>query len=282
MGLVDDFLEGRKANTQRAYHGDLEAFREYVGAATALDAIRTLMDGGYSHTMAQFAMYMEHLLRAGLARATIARYIAAVRSTLVLAERKGLITWTPPPRPPFPPAYANTARGDRGKLDLVLEALAKKTTPIAVRDHAMVLLMGRLALRRGEVSSLVLADLSFDQAELAIRRTDGHPPDVVRLDDVAIVALRRWVGIRGEWPGPLFVGARNERPGQDALSDRAMARALSRYDLPSPREMRHLAITSYLERTGGDLAGAKELGRIRRASTVGTYERNRQKSQNPG
>lgn len=278
MALLEEFFAGRPANTRRAYLGDLEAFRTFVEARSIAEAIDGLMKGGYSHTQAEFARYQEHLLRAGKSRATTARALASVRSTLLLAHRKGLITWTPPVRPPFPRAYQDTASGDLEHLERTLQELSKKTSPISIRDYALVLLVGRMALRRGEVADLKLADFSLDPGELVVRRSDGRAPDVVPVEPEAREALERWVGIRGAWAGPLFVAARREALQRSPLSDRAIARALARYDLDSPRALRHLAITSYLERTGGDLSGAMELGRLRRPSTVRTYERNRQES----
>jgi hypothetical protein len=40
MALIPEFLDGLHPNTRRAYKGDLEAFRIFVGAATAEDAVR--------------------------------------------------------------------------------------------------------------------------------------------------------------------------------------------------------------------------------------------------
>src|SRR5689334_21267401 len=108
MLLVAEFLDGLRPNTRRADQADLEAFRAFVGTSKAEEAVRSLMSGGKSYTMEQFALYMEHLVRAAKAKTTICRYIATVRSALCLAEKKGLIDWTPPPRPPFPPAYKDT------------------------------------------------------------------------------------------------------------------------------------------------------------------------------
>lgn len=278
MGLLEDFFSGLRKNTVRAYRRDLEAFREFLGAPTAADAIKSLMTGGYSHTMERFALYMEHLLRLKMARSTIARYIATVRSTLLLAERKDLITWTPPPRPPFPPAYKDTASGDHRDLDLALEELSMMTSPIAIRDRGIVLLIGRMALRRGEVAALNIDEVSLKQNEISLRRADGRATDTLQLTPEVSNALERWLSVRGSWPGPFFAAVRIGHVKQKRISNRAIGRIVARYRLESPRLLRHMAITSYLEKSGGDLAGARELGRIRRASTVGTYERNRQEA----
>jgi integrase/recombinase XerC len=275
MDLLEELLAGRRENTRRAYRGDLEAFRAFVAAPSVQAAIDALMQGGYHHSQAQFARYQEHLLRTGKSRATTARALAAVRSTLVLAHRKKLIAWEPPVRPPFPPAYKDTASGDGERLEKTLRELSESRIPIAVRDYAMVLLIGRMALRRSEVAALTMADLSLQRGDLVVRRNDGGAPDVVPTTPEAREALQRWVGVRGGWAGPLFVAARNEAVQRSPLSKRTVGRILSGYGLDSPRVLRPLAITSYLERTGGDLAGAQAFGRVRRASTVRTYERNR-------
>lgn len=278
MGLLEDFLSGRPENTCRAYRSDLEAFRSFIGAPSALAAIESLMQGGYSHSQAQFARYQENLLRAGKSRATTARYLAAVRSVLVHAHRQKLIAWEPPVRPPFPPAYKDTASGDVVALKRTLEQLAKETSPISIRDHAMVLLMGRMALRRAEVSALRLRDVSLEKGEITVDRVDGKPPDVLPLIPEVSVALERWIALRGREAGPFFLAARNGRTQKSGVTDRTIGRVLVRYGLASPRALRHLAITSYLERTDGDLAGAQEFGRVRRSSTLRTYERNRQEA----
>jgi len=239
------------------------------------------MKGGKPYTMERFALYMEHLIRARKARSTIARYIAAIRSALLLAERKDLITWTPPPRPPFPPAYQDTAKGNLEQLDRSLKELALKTEPMAVRDYAMVVLMGKMGLRPREITGLELKELSVERAEITVRRVDGRTPDVARLMPEAIEALMRWLMVRGDWPGPLFAAFTTSKIERCAVSNRTIGRIVRRYQLDSPRALRHMAITSYLERTGGDLAGAQELGRLHRASTVRTYELNRQQSRDP-
>jgi integrase len=269
-------MAGRPKNTRRAYQADLEAFKSFTGATSAAAAVRSLMTGGYAHTQAQFARYQEHLLRTGKSRATTARYLASVRSTLLFAEKKDLITWTPPVRPPFPPAYQDTAKGDLVKLDQALEALSRKDSAIAVRDYGMVLLVGKMALRRNEVAVLAHEDLTADRGEISVRRTDGRPPDVLPVFPEAAAALARWCAARGDWSGPLFVAVRNGHITQKAVTERQVGRVMARYQLDSPRILRHLAFTSYLERTGGDLSGAMEFGRVRRPSTVRTYERNRQ------
>jgi integrase len=278
MRLLDEFFAGRRENTRRAYQGDLEAFKVYAGQHSAGEAIESLMQGGYSHCQEHFARYLEHLLRAGKSRATTARQLAAVRSVLVLAHRRKLISWEPPVRPPFPPAYQDTARGDLAQTDKIIAALETKSSPIAVRDLAMVLLISKMAIRRAEMAALTLEDVSLERMELTVRRSDGRAPDVLPIPPEAIEPLRRWVAMRGDWPGSLFIRTRNGTMKREALTDRAIGRAMARYRLESPRTLRHAAITSYLEQSGGDLSGAREFGRVRRSSTVRTYELNRQKA----
>ena len=84
------------------------------------------------------------------------------------------------------------------------------------RDRALVLLGFGSAMRRAELASLDLADVVLGDAGVALRlrwsktgpREVGVPRGGPDLDPV--VALRAWLRVRGDAPGPLFLVVRGE------------------------------------------------------------------------
>ncbi|WP_246728636.1 tyrosine-type recombinase/integrase [Rhizobium laguerreae] len=61
------------------------------------------------------------------------------------------------------PLYISTADVDR------VVASCDVTTPIGIRDHAVLLLLARLGLRAGDVSSMCLEDIDWREGTLCVR-----------------------------------------------------------------------------------------------------------------
>jgi integrase len=112
-----------------------------------------------------------------------------------------------------------------------------RTTPMGVRDAAIILLGYASAMRRSELVALTLLDVAEkpDGLLVTIRRSktdpDGHGQSVAvargryhPTDPVA--ALAAWRQLRGHHPGPLFTRLFHTRISLHALSGDAIARML--------------------------------------------------------
>ena len=119
-----------------------------------------------------------------------------------------------------------------------------RTTPIGIRDAAIILLGYASAMRRSELVALDLADVEHKPAGLLlhIRRSktdpDGHGQQVAVAhgqhavtDPVA--ALNAWRESRGETPGALFT-----RIWGSTISSATPLRTRARPDAPRPRRSR--------------------------------------------
>src|SRR5262245_13383836 len=93
--LYAAFLAGRSPHTLRAYGADLDAFRIFVGAATAGMALTHLIGLSAGEGNGLLLAYRAHMIDAGLTPATINRRLAPIRSALRLARTLGLTTWAP-------------------------------------------------------------------------------------------------------------------------------------------------------------------------------------------
>jgi integrase/recombinase XerD len=72
------------------------------------------------------------------------------------------------------------------------------------RDAAFLSLLYASGLRRAEAVALELADLDPVSGQLRVRRGKGRKPRPVSLPASALPALRDWLEVRGDEPGPLF------------------------------------------------------------------------------
>jgi integrase len=140
----------------------------------------------------------------------------------------------PPPAGEAVKALLRGARRDRAEspkpkqaitLDLlrrICVITAEGSSPLEVRDHALITLGFASALRRSTVCALDMADIAFAPQglvvyvrrektdQLGIGRTLGisrglHP------ETCAVAALIRWLKMRGDDAGPLFVPVRGAK-----------------------------------------------------------------------
>lgn len=112
-----------------------------------------------------------------------------------------------------------------------------RTTPVGIRDAAIILLGFASAMRRSELTALTLLDVQEEPAGLlvAIRRSktdqEGHGQIVAvargnRPETDPVAAVAAWRGMRGYEPGPLFTRFYRSRISLQPLSGDAIARML--------------------------------------------------------
>jgi integrase len=109
-----------------------------------------------------------------------------------------------------------------------------RTTPLGVRDAAMILLGFASALRRSELAALTLADVEFKPGGvmLTIRRSktdqyaDGQTVAVVHGQHATtdpIAALDAWLAVRGSDPGRLFTAMPHRVITMEPISGEAIS-----------------------------------------------------------
>lgn len=149
-----------------------------------------------------------------------------------------------------------------------LLASGDDSTAIGRRDHAIVVLLGRLGLRAGEVAALTLDDLDWTDGEIVIRGKGNHTERLPLPVDVGqtIVAYLR-DGRPKTACRALFLRARGPKVGVSAAGIGEVARrAAERAGLGSlgAHRLRHSAATALL-RAGGSL---EEVGQVLRHRTL--------------
>ena len=252
---IDRFLASPSLakSTRKAYGADLRGFADWLereGTGVADVDVRVLAD--YAAEVGR--------ARHGLAPATIARKLAAVRSFLrftVGPERVPDASLAPrrPQRLPEAPK--------RAEVDAIVDSLDGDGA-LGLRNHALVELVYSAGLRSAEAVGLDLGDVDFEQ-ELVRVRGKGGKERVVPLGEEASHLVARY--LRDARPelarganDALFLSARGRRLDTSTL----------RRLVPHPHRLRHSFATHLLE-GGADLRTIQELLGHSSLSTTQVY-----------
>ena len=160
-------------------------------------------------------------------------------------------------------------------------------TPKDHRDAALVAAGYGCGLRRHEIAGLELADLDLAQRRFVVRGK-GNKERVVPIPPGAVRALRAYLDVRGDEPGPLFV--RSKKGGQFVqmvtsdqgrlapITDQAVYHILQRRSEEavvapfSPHDLRRTYIGDLLDE-GADLSVAQQLAGHASPTTTAGYDR---------
>lgn len=267
---VEQFLRylaverGASAHTLKAYRTDLADCAAFLAArslGTPLDAdARTLR------------AYLAALHERGLAKSSVARRLAALRSFYRLLMRRGRARVNPareihtPKLPQRLPTYLPI---DESEALLRAEPPA---TPAGVRDRAILELLYATGVRVAELSGLDVPDVDLREGAVRVYGKGGKER-IVPVGRKAVDALRAYLQRRGDpTRGPVFV---NERGGRLTVRSvhrivRARARAAGLYRRVSPHTLRHTFATHLLD-AGADLRLIQELLGHARLGTTQKY-----------
>ena len=252
---IDRFLASPSLadSTRRAYAADLRRFGDWLdqrGISVEEIDVRALVD------------YASELGRArnGLAPATIARNLAAVRSFLrfTLGPTRVPDASLGPRRPQRLPEAPK-----REEIELIVDSL-EGDGPLGLRNRALVELVYSAGLRSAEAVGLDLADVDFEQEHVRVRGKGGKERVVPLGEEAAHVVARYLREARPELArganDALFLSTRGRRLDTSTL----------RRLLPHPHRLRHSFATHLLE-GGADLRTIQELLGHSSLSTTQVY-----------
>ncbi len=249
------------AHTLAAYGHDLNAFLAFLGRH--LGAVPDLADLR-ALTAADVRAFLADRAAAGLARASIARAMATLRSLFRHLARNGLADTaavaavrTPKVARPLPRPL--TERQALAAVDAV--AALDDEVWIGLRDTALLTLLYGCGLRIGEALALRRRDASAGETLMVTGK--GRKQRLVPVLPVvarAIAAYLQACPYDSGRDGPLFVGARGKALAAGVVQ-RQVRRLRVRLGLPetaTPHALRH-SFATHLLAGGGDLRTIQEL-----------------------
>jgi integrase/recombinase XerC len=206
--LLAAWLDGRSERTRLAYSQDLEAFRVFIGAASMDAAAAHLLGRGHGAANELALAYRAHLKGRGLSANTINRHLASLRSLVGLARTLGMASWALEVSNLKAQSYRDTRGPGRGAFHTMVEALAGRADPKAVRDLALLRLLYDLGLRRAEAVSVDLEHLDLAGVRVSVLRKGKADRVWLTLPPRTLEAVKAWLALRGDAPGALFTGFR--------------------------------------------------------------------------
>ena len=262
--------------------------------------------------------YRRHSIDKNLAPSTINVRLAAIKSLVEMARKLGKTTIGLSDIESIP---AETYRDTRGisieQFKSMLDAI-DPSTPIGVRDYAIMLLFWGNALRRGEIASANIEDFLPQQQKLMILGKGKRAKVAIDLTDSVSYALEEWLNFhpcldahfrlegtsRRKCAGGSFLRTpslsmrRCNAPGQPLITSlsrncygariagdsiyrivQGYAEAAGIERRVSPHRLRHSSITAFLDASDGNIRAAQALSRHSQMNTLTLYDDNRQQQQ---
>jgi len=276
--VLAGLMAGLAKSTARAYHTDLKDFAATIGASSGTEAAARLLECKTHHEgNAMVHAYRSNLIGRGLAPATANRRIATLRSLVTHAMNTNVISWGLLVKRVEGGPVRDNRGPDRGEFAALLKAAEQHSNPVhAARDIAMMRLLHDLALRRAEVLALDLEHVDLTRGTVMASCKRRHYRDKLTLPPVTLEAVRAWIKHRGTEPGALFTNFDRGRKS-DRLTGSALYSIVKRHGDTAgvdvrPHGLRHLAITTALDDTNGDVRKVQKFARLHDLNTVLTYD----------
>jgi integrase/recombinase XerD len=268
--------KGASSNTIAAYRNDLQQFRSYVlGLSTNGD--RPLWFEIDRDALLDFIL---ELRRRRYADATVARKVAAVKSFFAFLQAEGILRKNPAEHVSSPRVGKSLPKPlSVREIDELLEQPARRSSPEARRDRAMLETLYATGMRVTELVSLDLKDLHLGRSAAHLRCTGkGAKERTLPLHDQALQALESYVEegrahlVRDTRVTALFVNRRGDRLTRQGfwLILKGYAKQAGITTPVTPHTLRHSFATHML--TGGaPLRNVQELLGHANMSTTQVY-----------
>jgi integrase/recombinase XerD len=270
-GLALDFLayleleRGLSRNTLIAYRGDLLQFGEFLRRRSVAP-----LDASHGDLAAFLAGLSAGGERPGVAPATLQRKAACLRSFYRHLRREGILAHDPtaelrgPPRLQRLPSVLS-----REEVSALLRVPAG-TSPLTLRDRALLEVMYACGLRVSEAVGLEVSDVDLDEGLLRARGK-GSKERIVPVGRAAVSAVRAWCdggrpallaapAARAAPPTTLFLNHRGRPLTRQGLYKivQSHARRVGLADRMSPHTLRHTFATHLLS-GGCDLRSLQDM-----------------------
>ena len=276
---LDEFLvflaveKGSSANTIAAYKNDLQQLAEFIGPRAGSDGWRSL---GRSDVQD----FILDLKERGYTETSVARKVAALRSFFAFLTAEGAITANPTDGLSSPRVGKTLPKAiSPNEVDELLEQPARRSTPEAKRDRAMLELLYATGMRVTELVSLDVSNLNLDPRAPYVRCVGkGAKERSIPIHDHALEALTNYLEdgrpmvVQQRNEPALFVNRRGERLTRQGfwLILKGYARSANLGNGITPHTLRH-SFATHMLRGGMPLRNVQEMLGHANISTTQVY-----------
>lgn len=265
--------KGASANTIAAYKNDLQQLADFIGS-------RGSNDGWQSLSRSDIQDFILDLKERGYTETSVARKVAAVRSFFAFLAAEGSITANPTEGLSSPRVGKTLPKAiSPNEVDELLEQPARRSTPEAKRDRAMLELLYATGMRVTELVSLDMENLNLDPRSPFVRCLGkGAKERSIPIHDHALEALNGYLEdgrpmmVRNQDETALFVNRRGERLTRQGfwLILKGYAKSANLGDGVTPHTLRH-SFATHMLRGGMPLRNVQEMLGHANISTTQVY-----------
>ena len=275
-------------STRKQYVKAIENFCQFAYSDSATpERISEFLDLDRYVAIEMVLRYRRHSIDRKLAPSTINVRLAAIKSLVDMARKLGKTTIDLGDIESIPSESYRDTRGISVEQFKSMLAAIDPSTPIGVRDYAIMLLFWGNALRRGEIASANIEDFLPQQQKLTILGKGKRAKVAIDLTDSVSYALEEWLNFHPcNLPGqPLITSLSHNCYGGRIAGDsiyrivQGYAEAAGIERRVSPHRLRHSSITAFLDASGGNLRAAQALSRHSNQNTLTLYDDNRRQEQ---
>lgn len=276
---MDDFLtflsveKGASANTVAAYRNDLQQLADFIGS-------KATGKGWESLDRATIQDFILHLKERGYTETSVARKVAAMRSFFTFLSAEGIVSGNPTEGLTSPRVGKTLPRAiSPNEVDELLEQPARRATPEAKRDRAMLELLYATGMRVTELVSLDTDHLILDPRSPYVRcMGKGAKERTIPIHDQALEAVVDYLEegrpllVRNRDEGALFVNRRGERLTRQGfwLILKGYAKSANLSTDITPHTLRH-SFATHMLRGGMPLRNVQEMLGHANISTTQVY-----------
>jgi len=265
--------KGASANTIAAYKNDLQQLADFIGS-------RGSSDGWQSLNRSDIQDFILDLKERGYTETSVARKVAAVRSFFAFLAAEGSITANPTEGLSSPRVGKTLPKAiSPNEVDELLEQPARRSTPEAKRDRAMLELLYATGMRVTELVSLDMENLNLDPRSPFVRCIGkGAKERSIPIHEHALEALNGYLEdgrpmmVRNPDETALFVNRRGERLTRQGfwLILKGYAKSANLGDGVTPHTLRH-SFATHMLRGGMPLRNVQEMLGHANISTTQVY-----------
>ncbi|MBO8182833.1 MAG: tyrosine-type recombinase/integrase [Archaeoglobus sp.] len=230
--------------------------------------------------------FLSELRQRGLKQKTLENYFSAISSFFEFLQYEGVVSSNPviPVRKRYLSSYKKNNNNSEKRVLSVEEASLLVNSIPYIRDKAILLLLLKTGIRRGELISIDIDDIDFEEQSIILKQKAKRSNRTVFFDDETGRILKKWLKIR-EKMNPktkaLFVnelGGRLNRNGvYNAVTKWAAKLGFHDPSSPNPKDRfsphscRH-CFTTWLRRSGMRREFIQELRGDARRDAIDIYD----------
>lgn len=283
----------RSENTKRAYKYDIDHFFIYLtGNVSTPNSIHEFVSLPRTKALEIVLTYKNWLITdEKLAESTINRRLSAIRSLISLAKTLGYCDYDlSEVTHEKIKSYRDTTGIDLEEFKNMLK-IPDKSTLKGKRDYAILLLFFETALRRGEVTKIMMDDYEPENKVIwIIGKGRGTQKESITISSVLVDVINDYLITRQEIftlsSSDSLFATTDRRTAGSMMSGEALRRIVRNIASNagikkpmSPHRLRHSSITIALDQTNGDVRAVQKLSRHTKIDTLLIYDDNRQDQQ---